>query len=96
MMIRTSPFFLENLLWLCLDFAMNAAGPGKTINLLVEKSVEAVRVKFAPLDRISDMSGREFPENSMKALLAVLQAELNIDEGNRELSLLIGAVAIEQ
>ncbi|MBW1796913.1 MAG: sensor histidine kinase, partial [Deltaproteobacteria bacterium] len=25
--ITTNPFFLENLIWLCLDFAMDAAGP---------------------------------------------------------------------
>jgi C4-dicarboxylate-specific signal transduction histidine kinase len=95
MMIRTNPFFLENLLWLCLDFAMNAAGTGKTINLLLEKAEGGVRVRFVPLERISATNGRELSEERMKALLAALQAELNIDEGKHELSLSIGTAPIE-
>lgn len=93
--IRTSPFFLENLLWVCLDFAMSAAGSGKTINLLVEKSSGAGRVKFTPLDRISDAKGPEFLEERTKALLAVLQAELNMDEGRHELTLSIGSGGVD-
>jgi C4-dicarboxylate-specific signal transduction histidine kinase len=96
MMIRTNPFFLENLLWLCLDFAMNAAGTGKTINLLLEKAEGGVRVRFVPLERISATNGRELSEERMKALLAALQAELNIDEGKHELSLSIGDAPIER
>jgi C4-dicarboxylate-specific signal transduction histidine kinase len=96
MMIRTSPFFLENLLWLCLDFAMNTAGAGKTINLLIEKAEGGVRVRFTPLDRISDATGQGFFDEPMKALLAALQAELNIDEGKHELSLSIGPAPIER
>lgn len=96
MMILTSPFFLENLLWLCLDFAMNAAVTAKTINLLIDSAERGARVRFTPLDRIPDTTGREFPEERMKALLAALQAELNIDEGNHELSLSIRAAPIER
>jgi hypothetical protein len=95
MMVRTSPFLLENLLWLCLDVAMNAADTGKTINLLIEKTEGGVRVRFTPLDRISGTTGREFSEKRIEALLAALQAKLNIDEGNHELSLSIGAAPIE-
>jgi C4-dicarboxylate-specific signal transduction histidine kinase len=96
MMILTSPFLLENLLWLCLDFAMNAAGTGKTVNLLIDSAERGARVRFTPLDRIPDTRGREFPEERTKALLAALQADLNIDEGNHELSLSIGAAPIER
>jgi C4-dicarboxylate-specific signal transduction histidine kinase len=96
MMIRTSPFFLENLLWLCLDFVMNAAGTAKTINLLLDMAERGARVRFTPLDRIPDTTGREFPEERMRALLAVLHSELKIDEGKHELSLLIGAEPMER
>jgi signal transduction histidine kinase len=93
-MIRTSPFFLENLLWLCLDSAMNAAGAGKTLNLLIVKGEGGVKVTFAPLEHISDTTEQEFTGDRVKALLAALQAELNIDKGKRELSLLIGGGAV--
>jgi C4-dicarboxylate-specific signal transduction histidine kinase len=93
-MIRTSPFFLENLLWLCLDFAMNAAGAGKTLNLLIEKSEGSARITFAPLERISDTAEQEFTGDRVKALLAALQAELNLDKEKRELSLLIGSSSV--
>ena len=94
MMLRTSPFFLENLLWLCLDFAMNAAGAGKPLNLLIEKGEDAVRVAFAPLERISDMTEQELTGDLVKALLAALQAELSIDKEKRELSLSIGGATV--
>ena len=94
LMIRTSPFLLENLLWLCLDFAMNAAGAGKTLNLLVEKAEDAVRVTFAPLERLSDMTEQELTGDRIKALLAALQAELNIDKERGEVSLSIGGESV--
>jgi len=96
MMIQTNPFFLENLLWLCLDFAMSTAGTAKTVNLLIDSAERGARVRFTPLDRIPDTTGREFPEEPMKALLAALQGNLNIDEGNHELSLSIGAAPVER
>jgi C4-dicarboxylate-specific signal transduction histidine kinase len=95
-MIRTSPFFLENLLWLCLDFAMKAAGAGKTINLFIEKVEGKGRVRFTPLDRISDIPGQEFSGEPVKGLLAALQAELNIDDGKHELSLSIESGVVDR
>jgi hypothetical protein len=34
--LKTSPFFLMNLLWLCLDFAMDAAGEDKMVELVTQ------------------------------------------------------------
>jgi hypothetical protein len=75
---------------------MNAAVTAKTIKLLIDSAERGARVRFTPLDRIPDTMGREFPEERTKALLAALQADLNIDEGNHELSLSIGAAPIER
>jgi C4-dicarboxylate-specific signal transduction histidine kinase len=94
MMIRTSPFFFENLLWMCLDFAMNAAGAGKTLTLSIDKGERGLRVAFAPLEGISDTSEQAFTGDRIKALLAALEAELKIDKEKRELTLWIGGGAV--
>jgi C4-dicarboxylate-specific signal transduction histidine kinase len=95
-LLRTSPFFVENLLWVCLDFAMHAAGSGKTIHILVETAEKAVNVRFKPLDRISEAPGLEFSDEVLKGLLAALQAELNISEAEHELALSIGRGGADQ
>ena len=42
--IRTSPFLLMNLLWLCLDFAMDACGAGHTVVVQTLKAGPGVQI----------------------------------------------------
>jgi len=81
--IMTNPFFLENLIWLCLDFAMNTAEDGKNIGLITEKTEQGAMIKFTHLQDLPKASLDKFPGEKEKALAEALDAEIavNIDAG---------------
>ncbi|MDY6850751.1 MAG: sensor histidine kinase [Thermodesulfobacteriota bacterium] len=79
--INTSPFVLQNLIWLCLDFAMDAAGEGKIVTLIAEETKDGPRIRFTRLQGLSEAPGDMFPSEQEKALLGLLQAELSADLG---------------
>ena len=81
MPLKTTPFFLQNLLWLCLSFAMKVADGDKKINLLAEKTESGVRIIFSNLTGMEKISGDPFPSHSEEGLLNVLGAQLSIMKG---------------
>jgi C4-dicarboxylate-specific signal transduction histidine kinase len=95
MMLTTSPFFLMNLLWFCLDFAMGAAGEKGTVGLDVEKTEGSALIRFRGLEELGRTPPDTFPAEREKKLLALLKAELAVDAGNREIRLKISATAEE-
>ncbi|MCD6560501.1 MAG: histidine kinase [Deltaproteobacteria bacterium] len=89
--ITTNPFFLENLIWLCLDFAIHAAGPGKTVELITENAKKGVRITFARLEGLAETQRLEFPSEQGNALLNALNAEIGQNAGNGEIILMLPA-----
>ena len=86
-MIPTAPFFLMNLLWLCLDFCMSASGDDKRLELVVETAENCVRIRFrCPAGLTGDML-ENFPSDREKNMLGVLAAELTVDAGSEEMVL---------
>jgi len=85
--LTTKPFFLENLVWLCLDFAMDAAGQGKSISLTGEKAGNTVRLGFTGLGGLKESLPGMFPGEREKALLGALGAEFRVDAEAKELIL---------
>ncbi len=77
--ITTNPFFLENLIWLCLDFCMGAAGQEKNIHLFVEETEKSVRIRFTKLENLGNMPAGTFPGEEERALLGALQAEITAE-----------------
>jgi hypothetical protein len=47
--IKTNPFFLNHLFWLCLDFAMDVSGEGKTVKINCEKPQSQIDICFLEL-----------------------------------------------
>jgi signal transduction histidine kinase len=85
--IPTAPFFLMNLLCLCLDFSMTACGDGKRVELVVDETADGVRIQFRQLGGLTpDLLGA-FPSDSEKELLAVLGADLTVVPDGQELVL---------
>jgi hypothetical protein len=74
--ITTSPFFLENLIWVCLDFAMGCTGDGKTVELVTEATGNGGRVRFAKLDCLDRKGVEIFSTREATALLETLEADL--------------------
>jgi signal transduction histidine kinase len=78
-MITTNPFFLQNLLSLCVDFAMAAAGGEKTVGLLGEETENGARVRLTGLEGLGEVPVDTFPAAREKVLLEALGAQLAVD-----------------
>lgn len=85
MKLRTSPFLFMNLLWLCLDFAMDAAGEEKMIGLVAQRSDGGVKVFFKGLGGLDEAPLKPFPAQPEKGLCDLLGAELEVRTGDREI-----------
>jgi C4-dicarboxylate-specific signal transduction histidine kinase len=83
--LRTAPFFLLNLLWLCLDFAMDAANENKMIELVARKTGAEIKVRFKGLDGQAGPPMRPFPAETEKDICDLLGAELYINSAGREI-----------
>jgi len=77
--ITTNPFFLENLIWLCLDFAMDAAGEGNTIDIITEKTENGAQVRIMHVEDLAKAPLDRFPAEREKALLDALKAGLTAE-----------------
>jgi C4-dicarboxylate-specific signal transduction histidine kinase len=85
MMVRTAPFVLMNLLWLCLDFTMDAAGEDKIVELVTQKTEAGIQVFFKRLGGLAGAPLKPFPAEPEKRLLDLLRAELEVSAGNQEI-----------
>jgi C4-dicarboxylate-specific signal transduction histidine kinase len=84
-MIPTAPFFLMNLLCLCLDFAMSASGNDKQIALVAEEADNSVVIRIQGLAGMADKGLGTFPSEREKDLLHVLEANLTVDPERKEI-----------
>ncbi len=80
--IPTAPYFLMNLLWLCLDFSMSASGDEKRVELVVKETENSVQIRFQRLPGLSAALLETFPSDREKNLLAVLEAALTAEPEN--------------
>lgn len=87
LMISTSPFFLLNLIWLCLDFAMDAVGSGKAVGLGVRKTDIGAQISFTRLKALKDVHTGEFPGEKENILLELLKAEIEVEQERGEIVL---------
>jgi C4-dicarboxylate-specific signal transduction histidine kinase len=83
--IKTAPFYMLNLLWLCLDFAMDAAGEAKTVELIAQKTEAEVHVFFKGLSSLGNAPLKPFPAELEKDLCGLLGAELEVNTGKQEM-----------
>jgi signal transduction histidine kinase len=89
-MVTCSPFHLQNLAWLCLDFAMEASGKGNSTCLTVEKAEKEIRIRFTGSGKPAGSStGGTLSSEPAKALLHVLQAALHVDEEKGEAMIIL-------
>jgi len=89
--VITNPFFLQNLIWLCLDFAMGSAGAGKTVVLRAEKTENGAKIHFSKLKDLANRDTDSFPGEREKALLQALKAVLLIHKESGEMLLTLPA-----
>jgi len=85
--ITTAPFYLMNLLWLCLDFSMSASGNEKRVELVVEETENSVQIRFRRLTGLNTALLESFPSDREKYLLDVLEADLRVEPAREEIAL---------
>ena len=85
--ISTTPFYLMNLLCLCLDFSMSASGDQKRVELVVEEAESNVRIRFRRLAGLSEALLETFPSDRENNLLSVLEAALTAEPEHEEVVL---------
>ncbi len=83
--ITASRFYLQNLLWCCLDWATSAGSEKRTISLAPEKTKNGARVRLAYLTDLDKGAPGLFPSPQEDALLAALGARLDISVADGEI-----------
>jgi signal transduction histidine kinase len=83
--LTTFPFFFMNLLWLCLDFAMDATGEDKIVELFTQKTEAGIQVFFKGLGGLTGVALKPFPAEPEQGLCDLLGAKLEVSPGNREI-----------
>jgi signal transduction histidine kinase len=84
-MITTNPFFLKTLIWLCLDFAMDAAGEHKSVGLMAEETENGARIRITNLGGLKEVPPDTFPSERQRAVLRVLNAEVAANVADSEI-----------
>ena len=82
--IRTFPFLLMNFIWLCLDFAMDATGDRKIVELATQKTETGAHIRFRGLEGLAQAPLDRFPAERERNFLGILGAELVVDTRNDE------------
>ncbi len=83
--ITTNPFFLENLLWCVVDFAMETVGKEKTVTVTSERGETGIRIRFSGLENLEQTGRDEFPSEKEQALLESLKADLSFNSDSEEI-----------
>jgi len=87
--VTTNPFVFQNLVWLCLNFAMDVTGEAKTVDVVAETWENGGRIRFTGLEELSGIPAGSFPTEKEKALIEVLCAEITTDVEHEELLLIL-------
>ncbi len=85
--LRTAPFLLMNLVWLCLEFSMSAVGDEKQVELVAEETAGGVQIRFRRLAGLTAALLENFPSEPEKILLEALGADLTTEPERKEMVL---------
>lgn len=78
--ITTHPFFVENLIWLILNFAMDITGDAKTIEMKPAKAESGATICFTGLEQITKTAFNDFQTEPVRQILSALNCTLQADE----------------
>jgi signal transduction histidine kinase len=81
-----NPFLLENLVWLCLEYAIAATSADRTLTLIPEKNDSGICLQIAARDGLSQAFAEQLPAGC-KEILDALGAGLVPNATNNRLTL---------
>ncbi len=90
--VVTHPFYLENLIWQCLDFSMDVSGEDKTVELSAERTANGAVIRFSDLKGLTGDQTKNFPTEKEESLVNVLRARLIVDGEAGEIVLTLPGV----
>ena len=86
--LTTNPFLLENLVWLCLEYAVSVTSAGQTLTLTPEKTASGINLHITTIDGLTIDFLEKMPAGYGE-MLAALGAGLVPDFTNNKLTLRI-------
>lgn len=79
--VRTLPFFLQNMIWLMVNFTMTVCGENKTIAMELSKTPTGAEIRFSGLDRLTDENVADFLAQGGGLMLEALNATCHAAAG---------------
>lgn len=87
-MIDTNPFLLQNLLWLCLEYALGATIAGGEVRLVAEKHERRICIRITGVDGLNQDFSAQMPAGHAD-LLNAIGGQLVADISKNELTLVL-------
>ncbi len=84
--VKTDPFVLQQLIWVCIDRAIRIAGASNTVEIAIKSTTRGATIVFGPMEAIRNKpvdTGSELPQ---KELLGMLNADLVTDRNQGTLA----------
>ncbi len=83
LMITTHCFFLEQLVWRCVNFAMDAVGVEGTVRIIPERCDSDFQIRFTGLENLKGKGLTDFPSDREQEVIAFLDATVssNVEKG---------------
>lgn len=69
--LTTNPFLLENLIWLCLDFAIAATNAGGALTIATEKTAAGICLHITGIDSLAEAFPDKLPAGHQEILTAL-------------------------
>lgn len=89
--LKTNRFFLENLMWNCLDRIMDAGAPaqGQPARIIIEAENTGARIRFCGPAQTVISGATDFPSDRDLAICRSLGARLTVDNENQQITLIL-------
>ena len=85
--ITTNPFFLNHLIWLCIDYAMDVAGDKKTVIIHCENTSGKIDIYFSELTGITEIPEKPLFTKEGYEIREFLNATLNLNQQTHAMKL---------
>ena len=86
--VKSNPFVVQNLIWLCLEFTFGATTEGGTLRLAAERNDSRISLRIGGIDGLSEGYAAQMPPG-YNDLLDAIGAKLIADQVRKDLTLVL-------
>ena len=84
--VKTDPFALQQLIWVCIDRAIRIVEASNTVEIAIKSTTNGATIVFGPMEAIRNKPADTGPEWPQKELLGMLNADLVTDRNQGTLA----------